>query len=139
MKRRTFVATALAVLTLGGLWGYTQSGKANDDKDGKSQYKAREDTRTNAVKVVKLTVENKSGKDILLVSWRYWGPDYYYAVHLGKDAPPVMIDNFAAEWRIVGVWEDGSNPPVSQTGWGEAYNFDKDSTITINKDKLDIK
>lgn len=86
-------------------------------------------------KAVKMTVENKSGKEVVFVSWRSFGPEYHYAVRL-KDGEKKTVNNFAAEWRVSGVWDkDGK----SEAGWGQSYNFDKDTTVTIDKDKLDIK
>ena len=125
----------LAVLTV-LLFGTPQLTAEDKDKQADPYGTAGQQAETaKATKVVKLTVVNNSGKEVLFVSWRHWGPDFNYH-HTFKDKESVTLDNFAAEWRVNGVWDsDGNSTP----GWGQAYHFEKDTTITIEKDKLDIK
>ena len=111
-----------------------------DEKADKAEYgllpeMAGASEKAKADKAVKVTIENASGQDVVFVSWRHHGPQYHYSVRL-KDKGKVTVSNFAAEWRINGVWNLKGE---SQAGWGQSYRFEKDTSVSIEKDKLTIK
>jgi len=130
MKGRMILSfAALAALVVG-----TACLTAQDKKKSGDYGKGKREVATATAKTVKLTVENKSGKDIRFVSWRFERYDLFYNADLPKDG--TATQDIYAEWRINGVWAmDGTSTP----GWATAYNFEKDTTITIEKDKLIIK
>jgi hypothetical protein len=137
---RITVLIACTVITLSTLYAAVTMASGQDGGSArKSTYRSEgaQSERLTPGSGIKVAIDNQSGKDILFVSWRYWGPDYYVSRHIRAGSSPVTIDNFAAEWRIVGVWENNP-PPASQPGWSQSYNFQSDVTITILPDKITI-
>jgi len=138
MKIARFVVPVVVTLFVIAWCGYSVAIPGGEKQGGKAYGKAEKES-AEAAKAVKLTVKNRSGKHVRFVSWRYWGDQYYFYREI-KNGDDVTADNFAAEWRIVGVWDNSSpDNPISHPGWGASHNFNNDTTITINKNTLVFK
>lgn len=122
------------IVSLGAMSGLLPLGSAQEGSDEGKYGKSGKAETVRADQAVKLTVENQSGKNVVFVSWRHYGPQYYYYVSL-EDGKSATVDNFAAEWRVNGVWDQNGK---STPGWGRAYHFKKNTTIKIQKNKIDI-
>jgi len=139
MKTKRFLAVFGGVICLVLVCSNSYPGRAAQKQQDKNQSGYGGSTGTTreaekATKSVAVIIENKSGTPVQFVSWRYWGPEYHYFAHL-QDGQSVTVPSFAAEWRMNGVWED--NPPhASRTDWSKAYKFEKNTTITIEKNTL---
>jgi len=129
------VTVGLAVCCV--LLGQGQFGAVNAQGDKKEGYgaaliKAEEKAKSQ----VKVTIVNNSGGNVRFVSWRAHHYTAFFSADL-EDKGKATIENFAAEWRVNGVWALPTNE--SKPGWATAYQFEKDVTITIEKDTITIK